>query len=947
MPRGRLTTILLRFNNSNLSARLLRLALLPLIVAFPVIVAILVFFGGNRFDKLLETNLHSGLATGHNVLNQQKVQIEQQLNYLVLTERLPFLLAGGTNEKAIRALLETRARAARLDFLIIADANGEIVASSLAIPATHKAPASFVLRQGITGILTSGFEAYTSEELRLISPHLAEQVAQQTDKTASGLLLTAAAHFPLSNQYPDLTLYGGMLLNNNQALINRVRDIVFPVRQASDRADGTTTLYLADRAIATTLRNTDEASRRITPIWQDLLGQGAYRIDELQLGGESLIGAFAPLIDNQGQRIGMLYAGVPAGPHQREKWLVIGSIILLFAGSLLVTAVVFLRGMQSPVSRLGNIVHAMRDYGRGNAQSRVQIGDDDDEISDVAHHFNTLLDTLRQQQAAEAAARQAVADEASRRRTLFEHERDGIAVLNADGSVFEANPQFARMLGYTAEEVSQLHATAWVPELSAAQMQRMLANIDADGRSFETRYTRKDGSQFEADVSASRVVWGERHYILILVRDVTERHQLIDELEEYRDHLEVLVAQRTDELAEALDEAQAANRAKSVFLANMSHELRTPMNAIIGFSSLLSHEVSDPVIRDRIDKIGASARHLLNLINDILDLSKIEADKLSLESIEFSMAKIARDCDALMHESANKKGLHLRFVIDPGMPEALLGDPVRIQQILINFIGNAIKFSAKGDIDILMLVRSKDESHCQVRLEVEDRGIGMTTEQQEKIFQPFTQADTSTTRKFGGSGLGLTICKRLVNLMHGHIGLASTPGVGSTFWVEIPLTIAARAPALAVIANDRATQEVARDPVDVLRAEHSDARILLAEDNHFNQEVVRLQLAKAGLKVEVANNGEEALEMARTSHYDLILMDLSMPVMGGLDAAAAIRALPEGQNVPILAMTANAFEEDRQACLQVGMNDHISKPCDPKQLYATLLRWLAAQPASA
>jgi len=455
--------------------------------------------------------------------------------------------------------------------------------------------------------------------------------------------------------------------------------------------------------------------------------------------------------------------------------------------------------------------------------------------------------------------------------------------------------------------------------------------------SVEVRIVRADGQvrwisnlgriEYGADGSPDRMVG--------TVQDITDRRRVAEELERHRDRLEELVRERTSQLEEARTRAEAATRAKSAFLANMSHEIRTPMNAILGLVQLLQRDQPTPAQADRLGRIEAATRHLLAVINDVLDLSKIEAGRLELDDVDFDLAELLESVRSLIADKAGEK--HLALTVERGgVPLALRGDPMRLSQALLNLAGNAVKFTDRGFVAIRARCDREAADGVTVRFEVEDSGPGIEPEQRSRLFLAFEQADNSTTRRYGGSGLGLSIARHLARLMGGDAGVESTPGAGSTFWFTVRL---GRAHGDARTASSGAQPS----PTGAIAGGLAGARVLVAEDHVVGREVAGEFLSAMGVVPEFAEDGQQAVRMAGAARYDLILMDMQMPVLDGLDATRAIRRLPGYASVPIIAMTANAFAEDRQRCLEAGMNDHLSKPVDAQGLEQTMARWLPSR----
>ncbi len=526
-----------------------------------------------------------------------------------------------------------------------------------------------------------------------------------------------------------------------------------------------------------------------------------------------------------------------------------------------------------------------------------------------------------------------------RMRALLDTARVCIFVVDRNGRITHANRYMSELFERPLEQLlGSEYVSLIAPEERDIGREKMLQLMRSQISSvdLDRLYWRGDGRQFWGHLNGIRLneEGSDDSYLIGVIADIDERKRAQQELERYQQHLEAQVGERTEALLQAKEAAEAASRAKSAFLANMSHELRTPMNGVLGMLSLARRRMNDPTGCDQLDKASSAAKHLLAVLNDILDISKIEAERLQLEQHPLQLGSVLESLTHLQMGLARDKGLVFAVDLPPELVRLpLLGDPLRLGQILINLTGNAIKFTQQGSVTLLVSLLRTNPGKIDLRFEVRDTGIGIPTAVTSRLFSSFEQGDNSTTRKFGGTGLGLAICKRLVGLMGGEIGVDSQEGVGSCFWFTLSLEKDAN-PA-------DAPPEQAFIHIEAnLRRLHAGKRLLLAEDDPLNAEIATTLLHDAGLEVELAGDGAAAVAAARQRRYDLILMDIQMPVMNGLDAARAIRSDSQNRCTPILAMTANVFAEDRHQCLAAGMNAHVAKPVLPEQLFHAVMTWL-------
>jgi two-component system, sensor histidine kinase and response regulator len=743
------------------------------------------------------------------------------------------------------------------------------------------------------------------------------------------------------------------------------------------------------------------------------------------------------------------------------------------------------RRVTQPITRLEA---ASLEFAASGSLSKPIPEDGPREVAQLASSFNQMTQRISQANADSQAS-------AARLSGLVDAAMDAIITVDRTQRIRMINPAGATMFGYEREELMGQALEQLLPERFRARHGMLVDRFATKGETqramgLQARILglRRNGQEFSAEASIARMSVQGEDLLTVILRDVTERQQAEDQILALNDSLEERVTQRTAALAEAnerllsqeaeLREAKAraedASRMKSDFLANMSHEIRTPMNAIVGMTHLALKNAMDARQQDYLRKIQRSAHHLLGIINDILDFSKIEADRLTLEKIDFQLATVLDNFANLISEKAADKGLELIFDVAPDVPDIVVGDPLRLGQVLINYGNNAVKFTQKGEIQVSVERLEQVGDEVLLRFSVRDTGIGLSEDQISRLFQSFQQADTSTSRQYGGTGLGLAIAKRLSDMMGGEVGVRSQPGEGSTFWFTARLGLSQRsAPMLGaygpagahrvLVVDDNANaRQVLREtlqrlgfrtesvdggeaavqavqladrqgdpyhavlmdwqmpgvdgleasrrirrleisqspqmllvtgfgreevmeragreefaavlvkpvnpsllldhlmhvvqgaarPTPVARPSSPDpllsarvsalrgARVLAVDDNEINLQVAQELLQDVGVLVQTAGDGEQAVQKVRDAEFDLVLMDMQMPVMDGLAATRAIRQLPDRASLPIVAMTANAMDQDRQRCIDAGMNDFLSKPIDPDRLLEMLATWI-------
>jgi len=583
----------------------------------------------------------------------------------------------------------------------------------------------------------------------------------------------------------------------------------------------------------------------------------------------------------------------------------------------------YLIGKRSIVDRIILLEQASQRLANGDMRTQVASAVSGGEIGRLAQSFDTMARQLAERE-------QAIRESEARLRSITDSAQDAILMMDSQGMLTFWNPAAEQILGYHADEAlgKDLHALL-APSRYLQAYQEALPEFvrsghgNAIGKTIELAAKHKDGQEIMVSLALSSVLLHGAWHAVGILRDITE------------------IKQYQEELLEARHSAEAANRAKSEFLANMSHEIRTPMNGVVGMAQLLRYTQPTREQEEYLDNLELSCKNLLELINDILDLSKIESGKLELESAVFSLRSCIQEVISNQTSRIELKGLQLLASLEEQVPGQVVGDSLRFKQILLNLLGNAIKFTEAGSITVSGMLSSRQETGCTFRLVVSDTGIGMTGETLQRIFNSFEQADSSTTRIYGGSGLGLSICRRLTELMGGRIWAESALGKGSVFFVELPF-------AIPQTEGNGGDQQAVPSAEPVQPGMDRKLKILVAEDNKLNVDTIVAMLKQMGHESQAVSNGQEALEKWHASAFHCILMDIQMPVMDGNLATATIRKQEQkmGGHTPIIAMTAHALHGDRERFLAEGFDGYVSKPVEMQALAAELRHLCGNSPQS-
>lgn len=903
--------------NSSLKFRLMALGMMPLLLAFPLVMAALSILGGNRADEMLLANLRSQLGASTSYLEQTRRQTGNQLGQLVRSERMRGLLRSGSDPKNVQRVLAEVADSSNLDYLLIIREDGHILAAHSGHAAGMRLPPDHVVEQAREGVVTAAFERFGPDVLALLGKDLqnealvplqAKEDAGNQTAEVRGLAIHAAAHFPLAVESPNAMLVGGILLNRNAPLMEHMRELVYPVGTLPGGTEGLSLLTIGNTIVALSRQRQDGGRVTGTSLPAEpaaALAKGARQWTGLTYFGDAtyMMGVEALKDIHDDQLLGTVSVAFPYAPYGRAIRLLLWAVGGVLAVTMLVVSLSYLVAGREITGRLGAIRRAMSRVRRGDRSARVATRPRQDELELLARHFNVLLDTISAQDDAQKRAQKTIADEASRRRALFEHERDGVIILNEDGTVFEANPSAARMLGYTTEELRGMHASAWEARFNAAEIADNIRTARKEGETIETVHRRKDGSTYVAELTLGKVQWGDHTFILTSQRDISERKAVQAELDSYHLNLEMLVEQRTRDLndrtvqldtifalspdgmvsfdlqgrvasvnqaflqmtglersgVEHLDEnafeavlrklcrdpatftgfetlrsgvapgladprlvleisgpgerilemrlkssgsdfisqvlyvrditrESEVDRMKSEFLSTAAHELRTPMASIAGFTELLLlRKFPEEKQRDLLETISRQAGRMSTIINELLDLARIEARR----GQDFVMETLAvQDVVRLVaHDFSPPLGRDKPTLLVNGAAVHVRADRGKLQQALLNVLSNAYKYSPGGGDVIIGCAMDDDGQHVAVTLR--DHGMGMSAEQLRQVFERFYRADTSG--HIPGTGLGMSIVKEIVEIMGGQVSVSSELGVGTAVTLRLPVVAGTQA----------------------------------------------------------------------------------------------------------------------------------------------------------
>jgi len=546
-----------------------------------------------------------------------------------------------------------------------------------------------------------------------------------------------------------------------------------------------------------------------------------------------------------------------------------------------------------------------------------------DSGGDVIGSIDIMSDVTRQK-----TAERAIKESENKIRVIFDNSAAGITLTDENECLVSWNNYVEQLLGKSKKDLYKKHVSILYPPEEWLKIRAANIRLTGSKHHLETKIIRNDGKLIDVDLSINILKDSSNKVIgsVGIIQDITEQKQV------------------KEQLLQAKLEAEEANNSKSLFLANMSHEVRTPMSTILGMIDLTLDTELDNEQQENLKTVKEAAENLLALLNDILDLSRAESGKLKMEAIEFNLPNVIKSICKGLDVLAQKKDLELKLNIDANVPKLLIGDPVRLRQILMNLINNSIKFTHKGYIETKVKATSVSSQECELLFSVSDTGIGIPADKQDLVFEVFTQADDSTTRCYGGTGLGLAICKRLVEMMSGHIWVKSKEKEGSAFYFTSCFKLPQPKDGSAKAVAKPEMQKVPEAPSKGI----SDLSILLAEDNLVNQKMTVRLLEKKGWHIETVDNGQGVLDLLNKKSFDLILMDTHMPVLDGLEATKIIQEEEKktGRHIPIIALTARAMQEDRQKCLDSGMDEYIPKPIDRYKMYEVIESMIKKQKSS-